>query len=216
MIIIYRACPNKNPVKNLIVEPKEELIRVCFKSFKEAFKGVDYKLIVLVDKPNQKTAEIFKNCEVEETSYNDWNEGNIKSFHRQLDLAASYQGEKFLLVEDDYLWVPGAGEIIDAIDFPFFTPYDHPHHYPLREEVFLSSGRHWRTNISTTLTFGGKVECLKKVAPTMKLYGWNDHKMWMDILENDKDIQLWSPIPSLATHAEPEVLAPFLDWQSII
>lgn len=207
LLVIYRACPGGS-LKERPIEPKEKLIEFCFTSFLEAFKDIDYKLKVLIDKPNTAMRNLFEDYDTEETFYPTFGEGNIKSFHRQIDLALT--SDLFLFVEDDYYFLPESGpKLLKAIkEFDFVTPYDHPGYYTeeihkyKREVEYLD--HHWTTVISTTLTFGGNGETLRKEAKTMKEYGWADHPMWVDITKRRK---LWCPIPSLATHMETPHLA---------
>ena len=215
MFVVYRACSTGNPNKNRPIEGKINLVRICFNSFKEAFKDVDYQLKVLIDKPSNEIRKVFEDEDTEETFHSTFTEGNVKSFHRQIDLALGC-ADPFLFVEDDYYWLPGSGvKIADALgELSFITPYDHPryydeeiHNYP--REIELVSGQHWADTMSTTLTFGGKHECLEKEAGTMKKYGWADHDMWCNITTREK---LYAPIPTLATHMETEHLAPSVDW----
>jgi hypothetical protein len=219
MIVIYRACPF-GAKKKRIIDDKYELVKKCFLSFKEAFKDVKYNLVVLIDKGNDKFNSIFKGEKIERSYYPDFNEGNMGSFHRQIDIALCRE-DNFFFVEDDYLFVPNSGKTIKTIldDYeetkPFFiTPYDHPDYYTqskfdYKRKVMLISGHHWQTITSTTLTFGGKYQALLNEYKTMKKYGWADENMWKDITERYK---LYSPIPSFATHTEVKFLAPTLKW----
>lgn len=213
MIVIYRACP-VGSLKNRPISDKLELVETCFKSFLKAFGGVDYELNVLIDKPNKEIRDIFKGFDIEETYYTSFDEGNTKSFHRQIEIALEHEG-KFLFCEDDYYWLPEAGKIISQIDLPFFTPYDHPNYYlaskhlDRKESVLMNGGWHWRTIDSTTLTFGGQVEELRKEADLIRSYGWADEPMWNDIIQR---VSLFAPVPTLATHMETEWLSPKVDW----
>jgi hypothetical protein len=213
--VIYRACPLTNPDKIRPIPDKTELVKTCFRSFLDAFTGVDYQLTVLLDKPNDSLHEFFAPYQVEETYYADFDEGNIRSFHRQIDLALEAK-QPFFFLEDDYYFLPGAGEKLAAAinQFPLVTPYDHPGYYSedthdYKRNVQIVGGHHWQTVISTTLTFGGQHETLVAEAQTMKKYGWADHPMFCDITQR---YSLWCPIPSLATHCEVPHLAPCINW----
>lgn len=213
MLVVYRAC-SVGSSKPRPIEGKIELVRRCYESFLEAFKGVDYELKVLLDKPSAELREIF-GPDCEETFYGSFTEGNTKSFHRQIDLALEAEDD-FLFVEDDYLWIPGAGKVIqDTLEeLPFITPYLHPgyftedtHNY--KKEVRLVNDRVWFGVVSTTLTFGGKYQSLLEEHETMRKYGWADHPMWCDITQR---IPLYTPANTLATHCETPWLAPTYDW----
>lgn len=213
MYVVYRACSKGNPLKERPIKDKFELVKVCFSSFLRAFRGVDYKLTILLDKPNSDFRELFKGYDVEESYYSDFTEGNTKSFHRQIDLALKRK-DKFFFIEDDYFFLPSAGKILSKVDLPFFTPYDHPRYYDeeihkYKKDVVISGNHHWQSVISTTLTFGGRYESLVSEADTMKKYGWMDHSMWCDITQR---ASLFSAVPSLATHMETPHLAPLIKW----
>lgn len=217
MEIIYRACSIGNPNKNRPIKDRFELIKTCFRSFENAFRGVDCNVTILLDKPTNEYRGLFSAYKREETFYTSFDEGNTRSFHRQIDLALQAK-KPFFFIEDDYFFLPGTGKILyEAAKETFVTPYDHPGYYLEKEHdyprhVRLIGGQHFASIISTTLTFGGSYESLRKEADTMRSYGWADHHMWCDIT---KRRTLYSPIPSLATHMEIEHLAPGIDWKFI-
>lgn len=209
-VIIYRACP-AGFAKNKVIEDKHELVNLCFNSMLEAFDGIDYQLIVLLDKPSQKFRKLFEGHDVRESFFGDLQNGNVKSFHKQLDLVMELKKD-YLLVEDDYYFLPESGNIInEAISsLPFITPYDHPDYYysdlhAYKRDVIVEAGHHWQTVDSTTLTFGGQYEVLKEMVDTIKDYGITDHPMWKDVTGK---YPLYSPIPTLSTHMETEFISP--------
>ena len=219
MIIIYRACAYGSALKERPIKDKIELVKFCFRSFKKAFKDVDYELVVLMDKPNQDLRNIFKGEKTETSFYPDFNEGNTKSFHRQLEIALEKK-VNFMFVEDDYYFLPHAGKrIVEALEwFDFLTPYDHPDYY--KDKVHATGkltrqidGQHWQTVKSTTLTFAGRHDALKKEVETIKKYGWADHPMWLDITQR---YNLWSPMPTLATHMETPFLSPGISLKTLL
>lgn len=214
MIIIYRACSTGNPEKKRPIQDKYELVSTCFASFKQAFKNTQHTLVVLLDKPTPQFRDIFKGEKMEETFYSTFDEGNIQSFHRQIEIALEAK-QPFLFVEDDYYFLPSAGAYIEAFTASqtgFYTPYDHPDYYRDERHVYdrtiALAGCHWGTVSATTLTFGGDYESLLKEHETMKRYGWADYPMWCDIT---KRVPLYAPIPTLATHMENDHLAPLFD-----
>jgi hypothetical protein len=211
-------CPEGNPNKkrpsNL---SKMELVKYCYESVITAFPRSE--ITFLVDKPNLELINLIDSCPNLHTiatfHFGSWDEGNIGTFHNQLDLAVK-DGGKVLLLEDDYFFLPGAEYIIEnALDkLEFLTPYDHPGYYTedihnYKREIIVAGGHHWQTITSTTLTFATTSKALENVIETMKKYGWQDHNMWLEITKNHK---LYSPIPSLATHMESPYLAPAINW----
>lgn len=202
MIIIYRACSKGSPYKG--IGDKQDLVKECFTSFKKAFRPLDFDLVVLLDKPTKKLREIFRGENVEETYHEGFDMGNTASFHRQVDIALSSAHKSFLFVEDDYMWLPKAGEKIIGNKLPFFTPYDHPDYYlggihDYEREVVVENNWHWQTVSATTLTFGGQTELLRKEEDTIKSYGWADYNMWTDLVRRHK---LYAPMPTLAGHID--------------
>lgn len=192
-------------------------MKTCFESFLRALDGVEYDLTVLLDKPTVMFRALFSEHDTEESYYGDFTEGNVRSFHRQVDLALEAK-DNFLLIEDDYYFLPNAGRIIaDALadegEF-FITPYDHPGYYTenihsYQRTLRLLGGHHWAHVISTTLTFGGKYGALLREHETMRKYGWADHPMWTDVTQRTS---LYAPVPTLATHMETPHLSPSIDW----
>lgn len=216
MLVLYRACSTGNPNKVRPVQGKLELVTLCFNSLIETLKNHKYDLVVLLDKPNTAFRELFEGYAVEESYYGDFTEGNINSFHRQMDIALEW-GDDFIFVEDDYYFLPNAGkkmhDALNRLD-GFFTPYDHPGYYtePIHaydKEMVEYKGQEWQRVISTTLTFGGKIDALKREHEVMRTYGWADHPMWVDVTRR---IPLYAPVPTLATHMETPHLAPEVDW----
>lgn len=219
MIIVYRACA-VGSYKERPIEDKFDLVKTCFGSFRKAFEGLDYNLVVLLDKPTAQFRQIFEGVDtVEETFYSSFDEGNIKSFHRQIELGMEHGGP-FLFIEDDYLFLPTAGKhIYDALHTEeseefFITPYDHPDYY--RDErhqyeriVRMMGDYHWGSVSATTLTFGGTRKALEAERSTILSYGWADYPMWCDVT---KRTPLYAAIPSLATHMETPHLAPGVNW----
>ena len=218
MLVIYRAC-SVGSSKPRPIDGKINLVRACFDSFVSAFTDVNYDLVVLLDKPNKELRNIFNRTSrekrIEESYYGSFNEGNTKSFHRQLDIVLE-EKDTFLLVEDDYIFLPGSGKIIArALEMlPFITPYLHPGYFmedihQYKKEVILVDNQCWMGVVSTTLTFGGQYEYLLKEHEEMRRYGWADHPMWESITQR---VPLYTPIPILATHCELPYLAPTYDW----
>lgn len=215
-IVIYRACSVGNPNKHRPkFSDKDNLIEFCFNSFISAFEGCNYDLVVLLDRPSDKLRQIVSGKHTEVYNYGDMYEGNIQTFHRQLDIALEAK-QPFLFVEDDYYFTPNSGyKIIEAVkELPFITPYDHPGYYTeqihqYKRAILALKNHHWGSVISTTLTFGGQYDSLLMEVSIMKKYGWADHPMWVDVTSR---IPLYASIPSLATHMEVEWLAPVIQW----
>lgn len=212
---VYRTYPQENSKPRPFKGTKLELIKICFNSFLKAFEGVDLDLVILLDKTNNEHREIFKGYKTEESFYSGTIDSIVKSLHRAIDIALEKQN-KFILVEDDHYFLPGAGKIIEKAldDLEFLTAYDHPAHYDLnsynyKRDVRLIGGQHWITVMSTTHSFAGQYQALKDEADLIKSYGFRDHVAWCDVTQRHK---LWCPIPTLSTHVETGQLAPNVVW----
>lgn len=198
---------------------KSQLVQTCYNSFITAFMDVQPRVTFLIDKPTLDLVKLADACpfqhDIEIFHFNDFNEGNIGTFHRQLDLAENM--DKVLFLEDDYYFLPDAGSTINlALDtLEIITPYDHPGYYTedvhvcRGKQVKLAAGHHWQDVLSTCLTFACKGSFIKEEKETMKKFGWADHPMWCELTQWHT---LWSPIPTLATHMEVEYLSPNIRW----
>lgn len=240
--ILYRCTPiesiNKIRPGNL---KKMDLVNLCLGSAKEAFKGIDVKWILLIDKPNYDFVDMIEShfdpakdkYEMLTTNFADWNGGNIGSFHRQLDIASTLDG-KVLFLEDDYFILPESGQkIIDGLnERAWISIYDHPGYYTEPKHLgakgygfsFRTKGQAWLGVSSTTLTFASHADQIKEQASRMKKFGWADSEMWESMtvfIDYDADIDfdtkapqidLYSPVPTLATHMETPWLSPNVDW----
>lgn len=137
------------------------------------------------------------------------------------------------MIEDDYLHVPHALLAMhDALLLaPYVTGYDHPDKYagsaapnPLLKQggeftlVVRTPSQHWKRTNSTTMTFLAQLTTLAVDAPTILplVSGSHPHDfgMWQS-LSALKDRWLLSPLPSLSTHCETALLAPFVNWEAV-
>lgn len=225
LTVFYRMCSHENTKLKPFKASKLELITKCYRSFLKAFERIELKVIFIIDKPTCELVELVETCpfkhEIETCDI-----GNVGTFHKQLEYAKDIEGN-VLLLEDDYLWLPDSGsKFIDAMGVDsFVTPYDHPDYYRLDEHFLWNNdtsgleilgGHHWHSVRSTTLTFGGFGETFANWYEYMLPYGVNDFDMWNMITSgNNGSSVLLSPIPSLATHVESDMLAPNIDWEEI-
>jgi len=172
--------------------------------------------------------------------------GNCSSYLEALDILISMAkaGDLILFAEDDYLWLPEslinlvwAFEQIPEADY--LTPYDHPVRYDLNfsggvdlshwcNRIFCTSGRHFRSQESTCMTFMVRADVLQEDAWIHRQYSsvnWkcpNDRGLFRALQHLEKDgIKLGTkrlllgPMPSLATHSHVDYLAPIIDWQNV-
>jgi len=171
--------------------------------------------------------------------------GNTPSFRATLDLALERgaQGDALYIVEDDYLHNDRSLETLEAAmqcstspPRAYFTLYDHPDRYRrsddaklLGRSVELFGGRHWRWSESTTMTFASHVETLEADRWVFRLWSarWfrypHDRAMWRSLqrlgryrLLPGAPRRLHNVLPAEATHMELDMLAPTVDWRSVV
>lgn len=208
MKIFYRVSPFLSSNPNPMGRDKKHIVYECFKSFQKSLTGQE--VTIIADSIPTDWYELFKDYRVLIAP-----NGNVPSFHKQLDEVCKLPNEeKVALIEDDYLWIPGAmGKIERALDeFNLVSPYDHPGHY--LEERFqtpkrmrLIEDQTWREAPSNTLTFATHAWLIKQNIDMIKAMGIQDHKMFTT-LEHD----MYVPVPSLATHLVTGLLAPNREW----
>lgn len=217
MLVIYRLCSEGNPDKKRPIWPKMKLVEACFTSVMKAF---DCEFHFIIDKPTVELVNLVKTCShpytMEILHTQGWMEGNEASYFRQLDVASERE-DSVMLLEDDYYLLPNAGRKIEEAlkELTFITPYDHPGYYTETKHKYLRKvvnvgDHHWQKVIDTTLTFGASSgRIIKDNIDKFKSNSvWDEH-----IWETLGEYELWSPIPSLATHMETPYLSPVIKWQ---
>ena len=151
---------------------------VCLDNLLAAFP--DYRMICLADNCDAETLALLRAkgfFRLEETRL-----GQTASFYHLVNMAIeTLQDEDIVyFIEDDYLHLPGAGQVLEeGLDvFDYVTLYDHPDKYgvfgkgrnPYVDEGKLSEATRvfkgalalWRTTNSTTHTFACHVKTLKE------------------------------------------------------
>ena len=129
------------------------------------------------------------------------------------------------IAENDYAFVHGwphkLKELIDTYDdLDYVTLYDHsdkydPLVYPnLHTYLYVTKTHHWRWVPNTT----GSIIFSKRILDEdydIHTSDPSDFKRF-EFLRNNRQRNVLSPIPSLATHCEIDYLAPTIDWEKII
>lgn len=217
--VFYRICPYQSSRSVFPDGDKLTQTKICLASFWEAFRNVTRKITFILDScPPEYKKEIDKIIDCKKTYYEGENMGNLGSYMKQIELALKLNDkEKVYFAEDDYLYVPKAGEKLQsALDVcDFVTLYDHPDYYhaPHLTDDHINIyyfGQQWISRMSTCLTFGTRAGYIKKKRKVLEKYGVSDFAMWCELTE---EYDLFSPVPSLATHAVVGLLAPNIDWQ---
>lgn len=164
--------------------------------------------------------------------------GNSRSYRKALDIALDTTPETLVyFAEDDYLYTPdafvGLLSAFDAIpEADYVTLFDHLDRYIRHDDsrrgysrVYIAGDRHWRTVESTCMTFGARLDRLKKDVWIHRLATIprtpRDRLLWR-LTQGEKWFawkfpkrRLISPLPSLATHMDPDGLAPVVDWEEV-
>ena len=143
--------------------------------------------------------------------------GHYNSALKQYVLAQESKDDTIFFVEDDYLWQEGAGDKLASVvkELGIVSPYDNPDFYSVepfksrRENLKLIDNQHWRSIISTTMTFAIRKDIFMKHKTIFEKWGPSDSPLWQEAKE-----MIWCPIPTIATHFVAGKLAPSVDWGS--
>ena len=253
--VIYRISDKGNPKPKLANAGKGD----CLINAVEVFGAENFH--VIADNCTTATLNVLNSTGLDVEITANGNAGTCRYiFDTVID---RYDPEDFLyLLEDDYLHLPGSRvALLEGLSIAdYVTLYDHPDMYhpdgkgpnPFvhddkpRSSIFLTAHTHWRSTVSTTMTFAAKVSTLTEDRELWKkffagkipadfgafvaLTGQDDlteAKRFVKILpqlskavvsnyllERRKRL-LISPIPSFATHAETNFLAPLIDWTTV-
>jgi hypothetical protein len=203
--------------------------RKCFENFLEVFGPEHVHVIADCVKPDTEGWLATKNVTVHTTKYGNGGDSFIHAIDLALREAAS-DAEAVYLLEDDYLHLPRAREILEeGLEFAdYATLYDHPDKYMEgpganrlisgRSEVtrlYRSKSVHWKLTNSTTLTFATRVSCLRADhALYLKHCGGGrskDFAMWLALRKRGpfgRRRKLVSSVPGLATHVHLPWISP--------
>jgi hypothetical protein len=199
---------------------KLNLARVCLRSFVEAFRDLSPNLVFIFDRCDKEwdsmvDKEVNGNYTIKRIDSN-----QNDSYLYQLDLAKE-TGDYVLFQEDDYVYLPGAGQkLLEAMKvLEFVNPYDHLEFYTRNKEfhlppfdIRLVGEQHWRTIDFNTMTWGTHSERLSKYWKELHMHGYWDKDTWFEM--NKAGARLWSPLPSLATHMHRDFLSPGINWEA--
>ncbi|HVZ41189.1 MAG TPA: hypothetical protein VHI13_18055 [Candidatus Kapabacteria bacterium] len=234
LYVLYRATGGDNP-KN---RPSYYSKMLCLKSFLRAFARVQHtaSIVFFNDGPMPENRLAIERA---------WGEvvalagiGNSPSYRVALSRALTLPEDAIVyFAEDDYLYTEAALErmLLAFEEIPradYVTLFDHRDRYIRTDDsrrgysrVFIGAGMHWRTVESTCMTFGARVSRLKRDAWIHRLGTAprtpRDRHIWRLTLGEKWFLfkfpkrTLIAPIPSLATHMDPEGLGPNVDWERV-
>ncbi|MCG6188444.1 glycosyltransferase family 2 protein [Maribellus maritimus] len=147
------------------------------------------------------------------------------TFNLALDIALGLgKNEVVYFLENDYIHRSNASKVLGEgfclDDDGYFTLYDHPDKYYIRERSIMhfTKSTHWRESNSTTMTFATKVKTLKCDEKVLRKWTKGKHPLdWQMFLElkyfNKR--KLYSSVPGYSTHGETIWLSPVIDWDIV-
>lgn len=150
--------------------------KICNKydSLKNAVSvfGLD-NIYVLADNCKLATIKFLEDLNINFETTSNGNAGTCKYIFNNV-INKYNDNDNLYLLEDDYLHLVNSKEaILEGLEIAdYVTLYDHPDLYTgmnpfvykdtFKSEIFLTKSTHWRSTISTTMTFAAKVKTLKK------------------------------------------------------
>lgn len=201
MQIIYRISDNSYPKVKLPGATK----KFCFKNCSELFTNI----IVICDNCQESTIEMVKEFNPIVT-----NLSNAGSFQKAFEISLDFpDDEEIYYIEDDYLhFKKNLQETISeglAIS-EYITLFDHPDKYQSEYNfgeptiVHKTRSTHWRTTISTCMTFAGRVKYLREDQNIWRHFtaGQHPHDHQLFCALKDKQRKLLVSIPGLAFHTD--------------
>jgi len=223
MIIFYRYSDSSQPGsinKNKLENATKE---ACLENFLKAFPKTEHDIIIVADNVNDSTYDylITKGTNVVRTNYKSGAISFLFSVKCAITMDIS-DDEIIYFVEDDYLHTLDSSKYIeDGLKYgDYCTLYDHPDKYINQNEsyIYVSKLTHWRTTISTTMTFATTKKILNEdwdiYLEHCKTGYPYDHEMFISL--NKKKRVLVSSIPGYSTHIENAWLTPLRDWANLL
>ena len=188
MYVIYRISDNSYKKTKLPCCNKF----ICMENFIECFSKID---LIVADNCNQDTLEFIKN---NKCNYVSTNLGNAGSFIYALDCVLNLPNDEIVyFVEDDYLHNNNRSNlelvVRQGLSFSdYVTLYDHPDKYGANYDygeickVRYLDRLHWRSTISTTMTFATTVKTIKEDKDIFEKichnqFHPNDHQIFLEL-----------------------------------
>lgn len=218
--IYYRASLNdKSQNRPSWVKNKEELLERCFNTFLDTWKPLDPYIVLIVDGGGWRPSRGYQRMEIIDVPVA---MGQARSYDYQVQLALDKgnDDEWVWFQEDDYLWDrKGLDSLVVALhEFDFVSPYDHPEAYEKTDlhnrpiELKVVGDRHWRTNTFNTMSWGTRYKTFRENLDVFQDAGYWDEPTFRALSE--RNLTLWSPMPSIATHVHKGNIAHLFNWKS--
>ena len=186
--------------------------QVCLSNFIEVF-GTEDILLIADNCDKEETTQLLKNNNVTTIFTNNGNAGSlIYSIKQAIDTCGSNENEIVYFVEDDYLHLPQAKDmLLEGIKHAdYVTLYDHPdkytneYNYGENSKVIRTNSSHWRYTVSTCMTFATTAKILKEDIKiweefTAEKHPW-DHEIFSGLAAKTRKLAV--SIPGAACHID--------------
>lgn len=221
--IIYRmtSIPSSNP-SPIYQEDKDKLNEICLKSVVKAFEDVSNKqFIFLLDYCEKSTLEMIEKVVHSDYETHESQAGIGQTMLDSYSIASEINGA-VLFQECDYFYLPapiGQFYLEGLRQLDFVSPYDHPNFYTNRDfhaetcKIRVIGNWHYRTTERNTMTWATWGHLVKKNREILDRWGHLDGEVWKELKEQGHE--LWTPIPSFATHMVQDFLAPCVNWEDL-
>ena len=103
LTVAHRVCPALSKAASGYAD-KFSMVRDCSASLLAALKGVDVRLVVILDGCGDEYAALFSGAEIVRTD----SIGNQATFAKQMEILCAADSEFVYFSEDDYLYRPEA------------------------------------------------------------------------------------------------------------
>ncbi|MBR3747829.1 MAG: hypothetical protein IKP64_01215 [Selenomonadaceae bacterium] len=196
--VIYRISDKGNPKSKLANASKLD----CLTNAVQEFGAENFH--VIADNCADTTLDVLKSADLDFEITANGNAGTCRYIFEEV--INRYAPEDFLyLLEDDYLHLPGSRQALsEGLEIAdYVTLYDHPDMYhpdgkgmnPFVHDdfpkcsIYLTAHTHWRSTVSTTMTFAARVKTLIEDREVWKLFskGTTPHDFFSFIMLTGQD-----------------------------
>lgn len=208
MKVFYRISDKSYPKIKLPGATK----KFCLQNFRDCFRRDE--IIIVADNVDVDTVDFIQGLGIQHHLICEGNAGSLLYAIGQATVLWD-DDEIVYFVEDDYLHHHRAGEVMKEGLFvaDYWTAYDHPDKYMTQYghgedcRVTRTPATHWRTSISTTMTFASTVKALKEDYDIWEYYLKGrqhppDHEIFCALGTRAIPKKLAVAIPGLACHTD--------------
>jgi hypothetical protein len=192
--IAYRIYPLVSKETAIYSDNKYLLSEFCLYSFAKSLQNINAKIFVILDACPPEYDELFNKYlnKFDFELIHKEGIGNAGTFNLQMELLLNQEfSDTIYFAEDDYYYLDNSFqlmlEFMQSGNVDFITPYDHPDYYNIGFHNYKSEikfhNHHWRSTISTTMTFMTTKNILQKTKKVFESY-----------LKNNSDASLWASI----------------------